>query len=86
MNMSIREAKARFSKVANTAAGGEKVIITKNGRPFVAIVAIEPEPEEEFFVRLNRVRKELGLDGLKVTIDADFDDPAYSRRVLGLDP
>jgi hypothetical protein len=31
------------------------------------------------------VRRELGIDGLKVTLPDNFDDPAFSRQVLGLD-
>ena len=30
------------------------------------------------------VRHELGLDGLDVKLPPDFDDPAFSRQVLGL--
>ncbi len=29
-------------------------------------------------------RRELGLDGLAVRLPSDFDDPVFSRRVLGL--
>ena len=38
------------------------------------------------FARLAEIREELGLTGVTVTLPDDFDDPAYSRRVLGLDP
>jgi hypothetical protein len=37
------------------------------------------------FEKAARVRKELELDGLKVTISPDFDDLAFSRQVLGLE-
>lgn len=30
------------------------------------------------------VRRELGLDGLDVRLPPEFDDPAFSRRVLDL--
>ncbi len=30
------------------------------------------------------VRRELGLDGLDVGLPPDFDDPAFSRRVLSV--
>ena len=30
------------------------------------------------------VRRAFGLDGLKVSVPPDFDDPAFSRQVLGL--
>jgi len=31
------------------------------------------------------VRCELGLDGLNVRLQPDFDGPAFSRRVIGLE-
>jgi hypothetical protein len=37
------------------------------------------------FDKAAAVRQALGLDGLKIDMPADFDDPAFSRRVLGLD-
>jgi hypothetical protein len=37
------------------------------------------------FDKAAAVRRELGLDGLKVSLSPDFHDPACSRRVLGLD-
>ena len=37
------------------------------------------------FEEADRVRRELGLDGLTVTLPPDFDDPAFSRQLLGLD-
>lgn len=30
------------------------------------------------------VRRELGLDGLTVRLSPEFDEPAFSRAVLGL--
>ena len=38
MELSIREAKARFTEAAAAAARGERVIVTKHGRPFVELV------------------------------------------------
>jgi hypothetical protein len=37
------------------------------------------------FEKAVRLRKERGLDGLKVIISPDFDDPTFSRQALGLD-
>jgi len=31
------------------------------------------------------VRRDLGLDGLKVSLPENFDDPEFSRQVLGLE-
>ena len=37
------------------------------------------------FVKAANVRRELGLDGITTGVPAHFDDPAFSRQVLGLD-
>jgi prevent-host-death family protein len=84
MELSIREAKARFAEAATAAARGERVIVTKHGVPFVALVAVKRASGMDF-EKADRIRRELGLDGLTVTLPPDFDDPAFSRRVLGLD-
>lgn len=85
MEMSVRETKARFSEAISKAARGERVVVTKGGEPFVEIIKVRQPETEEFFERLNRVRKEIGLDQVTVEIDDGFDDPAFSRRVLGLE-
>jgi prevent-host-death family protein len=84
MELSIREAKARFAEAAAAAARGERVIVTKHGVPFVALVAVQRASGMDF-EKADRVRRELGIDGLKVTLPPDFDDPAFSRQVLGLE-
>ncbi len=38
MELSIREAKARFAEAPAAAARGERVVATKHGRPFVELV------------------------------------------------
>lgn len=84
MELSIREAKARFTEAAAAAARGERVIVTKHGRPFVELVAAQRASGMDF-VRAAHVRRELGLDGVKVSVPPEFDDAAFSRQVLGLD-
>jgi prevent-host-death family protein len=84
MELSIREAKARFAEAAAAAARGERVIVTRHGVPFVALVAVQRANGMDFD-KADRIRRELGLDGLTVTLPLDFDDPAVSRQVLGLD-
>ncbi|TGX52751.1 type II toxin-antitoxin system prevent-host-death family antitoxin [Sphingomonas gei] len=86
MKMSVREARANFATALEAAEKGERVTITKNGK---AIAELGPpqQPKKGFdFERAARVRKEMGLD--KLDFDpwpAEFDDPAFSRKVLGLD-
>ncbi len=83
MKLSIREVKARFAEAAAAAARGERVVVTKHGRPFVELVPVHRAPGMDFD-QAAIVRRKLGLDGLKVSSPPDFDDPAFSRRVLGL--
>lgn len=82
MELSIREAKARFADAA--AARGERVIVTKHGRPFVELVSA-PTVSGMDFEKAAIVRRELGLDGLTVSLPPSFDDPAFSRQVIGLE-
>lgn len=82
MEYSIREVKARFAEAA--AAGGERVVVTKHGRPFVELVPVQQASGMDF-ARAAVVRCELGLDGLTIAVPTEFDDPAFSAQVLGLD-
>ncbi|HYZ21091.1 MAG TPA: type II toxin-antitoxin system prevent-host-death family antitoxin [Rhodopila sp.] len=84
MELSIREAKARFAEAAAAAARGERVVVTKHGRPFVELIMARAVSGMDFD-RAATVRQALGLDGLKVDMPDDFDDPAFSRQVLGLE-
>ena len=84
MELSIREAKARFAEAAAAAARGERVVVTKHGRPFVEMVSAQKTSGMDF-EKAAVVRRALGIDGLKVSLPPDFDDPAFSRQVLGLD-
>ncbi len=81
MELSIREAKARFAEAAAAAARGERVVVTKHGRPLVELVSARATAGMDFD-KAAVVRRELGLDGLNVRLPADFDDPAFSRWVL----
>jgi prevent-host-death family protein len=85
MELSIRDAKARFAEAAAAAARGERVTVTRYGKPFIELVPARAPEVEPFFDRVARVQKELGLDGLTIELPDDFDDPAFSRRVLGLE-
>lgn len=84
MEFSIREAKARFTEAAAAAARGERVVVTKHGRPFIELISAQSASGMDF-EKAAIVRRELGLDGLKVSLPPNFDDPAFSRTVLGLE-
>jgi len=84
MELSIREAKARFAEAAAAAARGERVVVTKHGRPFVELISAQRAFGMDF-EKAAMIRRDLGLDGLKVSLPPSFDDPAFSREVLGLE-
>ena len=84
MELSIREAELRFAEAVDAAARGERVVVIKNGRPFVEIVSAQKTLGMDF-EKAALVRRALGLDGIEVGLPADFDDPGFSRQVLGLD-
>ena len=83
MKLSIREAKTRFTEAAAAAARGERVVVTKRGRPFVELIPARQASGMDF-EKAAVIRRALGLDELEFRLPSDFDDPAFSRRVLGL--
>ena len=84
MELSVREIKARFAEAAAAAARGERVVVTKHGRPFVELVSARATIRMDF-AKAEIVRRDLGLDGVTMTLLPGFDDPAFSWHVLGLD-
>ena len=86
MEMSVREAKAKFSAAIAAAERGETVSITKFGK-----VVAEISPPR---ARKNRINLAAGEAYLRSkgwvpgSVDLwppEFDDPAFSREVLGLE-
>jgi prevent-host-death family protein len=84
MEFSTPEAKARFAEAATAAARGERVVVTKHGRPIVELVSARQATGMDF-ERAAIIRRQLGLDGLTVTVPPNFDGPAFSRQVVGLE-
>ena len=80
LELSVREAKARFAEAISAAEGGERVVITKHGKPVVELVPARPKGGHDF-AKAAEVRERLGLTGVKIILPDDFDDPAFSRRV-----
>ena len=84
MELSVRDAKARFSEVAEAASRGERVIVTRHGQPFIEMVPAKQSRGFDF-ERAAQISKQLGFGkGEELWWDG-FDDPAFSRRVLGLE-
>lgn len=85
MKMSVREARANFASALEAAERGERVTITKNGKPVAEIGPPVTENRKLNWDALDKFRKKRGLD--KIDYDpwpAEFDDPAFGREVLGL--
>lgn len=84
MEMSIREAKAKFSEAIAAALRGESIVITKFGKP-VAQIGPAPKKRALDFAKADAYLKARGLDQVILRFPDNFDDPAYSRKMLGLD-
>ena len=74
MNITVSQAKARFAELLKKAEAGERVVITRHGKPVARIEGIEKP------VRLPRIG---ALKG-QIKIADDFDEPldvfaAYSK-------
>ena len=84
MELELGEAKARLAEFVAAACNGERVIITKHGRPAAELVRCDRRGGIDFD-KLAAARHRLGLDGDRERWPEAFNDPALSRRVLGLD-
>ena len=84
MEFPIREAKARLSELVTAACKGERVIITRHGRPMAELVRCDRRGGIDFD-KLETARRRLGIEGDGEGWPAEFNDPAFSRKVLGLD-
>lgn len=90
MEMSVREARAKFSHALAAAERGERVVITKHGKPVAEMGPPAPKKGGIDFDHLEKVRKKLGLDKydgppLDEKWREEFDDPAWGRALFGLD-
>lgn len=74
--VNIYEAKTRFSELVDKAAGGDDVVISRNGKPLVRItrLANADKPQIRFGV----------LRG-KLKIAADFDAPLPAEVLAGFE-
>ena len=84
MEVSIRDAKARLSELVAAARVGERVVITRHGRPVVELVRCGRRGGIDF-EKLQAARRRLGIEGEGEGWPEDLNDPASSRQVLGLD-
>ena len=84
MEVSVREAKSRLCELVAAARRGERIIITRNGQPTAELVCCDRRGGIDFD-RLEAARRRLGIEGDGEGWPAEFNDPAFSRKVLGLD-
>lgn len=84
MELALREAKARLSELIAAARKGERVVITRYGQPVVELVRYDQRGGLEF-KKLEASRRRLGIEGDGEGWPEEFNDPAFSREVLGLD-
>ncbi len=84
MELPIRDAKARLSELVTAARTGERVIITRHGHPVVELVRCDRRSGIDFD-KLEASRRRLGIEGDGKGWPEEFNDPAFSRKVLRLD-
>ena len=91
MQLAVSAAKPRLSELIAAAQRGERVVITKRGEPAVELVACPNRKRRGGidFERLEATCKRLGIEQdppeVAEKMIAAFQDPAFSREVLGLD-
>lgn len=86
MKMSVREARAQFAAALAAVEKGESVTITKNGK---AVAELGPPKIKKGGLDWDKVHAAsvaMGWENATVKFDPEFDDPAISRKLLGLDP
>jgi prevent-host-death family protein len=71
--VNIYDAKTRLSQLVEKAAGGEDVVVSRNGKPLVRITRLAPTKRQIRF----------GLLKGKITVAADFDAPLPDDVVAG---
>ncbi|MDE0387583.1 MAG: type II toxin-antitoxin system prevent-host-death family antitoxin [Rhodospirillales bacterium] len=88
MKYALRDAKTRFSKLVRDVQNGERVVITKHGKPVVELVRYAERGGIDFD-KLEADRRRLGIEDASPeeaeAMIAAFHDPRLSRRVLGLE-
>lgn len=83
MEFALRQAKARLSELVAAAQGGERVVITKHGEPAVELVRFRKRGGIDFD-KLDEARRRLGMKDDRTGWPEEFDDPSFSRKVLGM--
>ncbi len=75
MHISVKDAKNQLSDLLHRAEAGEKIILTRHGKPVVELV---PQVEKKRGINweaLTAYKKKHGVDTIVTYIAPDFDDP-----------
>lgn len=73
-HVSIKQAKDTLPALVREVEGGARIVITRNGKPVVEVVPLQPKTGLNWQV-IEDWKKELGVDNLVTYIAPDFDDP-----------
>jgi prevent-host-death family protein len=86
MEIAIAIAKGKLTQLVAAAERGERVVITRHGKPVAQLTAPAPPPAKPVrdFGPDSPWRKKYGFDGPAVPVPDDFDDPEWGRELLGL--
>ena len=85
MELALRHAKTRLSELVASAQRGERVVITKHGEPAVELVRCRKRKGGIDWDKLEAACRRLGIKGDGERWPEEFNDPAFSRQVLGLE-
>ncbi|MDE0445446.1 MAG: hypothetical protein OXH96_02160 [Spirochaetaceae bacterium] len=83
MELALHEAETCLSYLVIAVQSGERVVITRNGEPTVELVRCRAKRGGIDFDKLDADRRGLGIKGDEERWPKEFDDPAFSRAVLG---
>jgi antitoxin (DNA-binding transcriptional repressor) of toxin-antitoxin stability system len=84
MRLSIREAKARLSEAIVAMEQGERVVLTRFGKEVAQLCKPEPKKGGVDWAELDRIQTKLGIVPGSIVLPDNFDEPMFSRQVLGL--
>ncbi|HEY5721343.1 MAG TPA: type II toxin-antitoxin system prevent-host-death family antitoxin [Allosphingosinicella sp.] len=73
-HVSIKDAKNRFPALAREAEEGERIVITRNGKP-IAELGPHKKSGGIDWEAMRRWKKERGLPEIVAVMSEDFDDP-----------
>ena len=83
MEFALRQAKARLSELVSAVQKGERVVITKYGEPVAELVRVRRRGGIDL-EKLAEDCKQAGIEESDEGWPEEFDDPSFSREVLGL--